>query len=374
MHAERLNTLSGKILQTYDGHDIAGLLQQLIDAVAQRISSPTDPAFDVRLGEARRNLFTAVGQLNIDALPPIARKTMQELGLEVLFPDELRKRVDGVFQDRFVDSESVNSLKGTRAAVVDALTHLRQLRDGFVAMGIAEDALAPDEIEFDAAMPRDAIDDSLAGFSKVLASLNTELQVLASIAKDGREPLKINSIATNDFTVALNINVDLGDIIQAVLLGLIYVRLGSRKALDALKAPGLENLPAEIMDRTVTWARGLVDAEIEKLVDRLPADCPDSVDAAKLIQHRGQVIEAVKYLHDKEEVGFNMEVRTGDVPEDATEASEPDVAKREQINSRHAKIRAISTKAATLKVLTKQSLPILTLTEKKDGGDPPKNA
>jgi hypothetical protein len=371
MHAERLNTLAREILASYQEHDPIKYLQELVDAVKQRISNPSDVAFDQALSKTRIRFRQALDQLAIDRFPPIARKMMNELGLDVLFPEVIRDRMDRAFQDRFVDSEVVNALEELKKDMRGAIKSLTALREGFSAMLIGEDKLAPDDVEFNAAMPREAIDDHLGGFSKVLGLLNKELTVLASIAKYDREPLRINSISTNDFTVALNINVDLGVIVQTILLALIALRIGYRNQIEALKNPALKSMPPEILAQAVKWARGWADAEIKKIVDSLPETASDSVDPAKLEAKRELVIEAVRYMHDKQELGFNMEVRTGTPEADVTEEAEADAEKRQQINAHRAKIREISSKAATMKVLTQQNTPILTLGVDKGEGIAP---
>lgn len=362
MHAERLNYLARQILETYDGQGVIDKLNHLINMINNRISNPNDRNWDERTGEAVKSLLGALGALGIDKLPPVSRKLMSEINLDTLFPDTIRAEIDSAFKNQVVWSDLARDVNALRDRVVNAIQHLRQLREGLVAVGITEDALRPGEIEFDAAMPREAINDRLGGFSKALSQLNIELTVLSRIAEDESSDLRINSISTNDFTVALNINVDLGQIVQCILLGLIYVRLGYRKQIDALKSDTLQALPKELMDQALTWARSTLDADIQKLVDTLPEQAPGSVDRGKLQANRGAVIEAVKYMHDKQELGFNMEVRAGDpVPEEGGDAAEDGAQVVAAIQERNEKIRLISAKAAELKVIKASSTPVLSL-------------
>src|SRR5262249_26779203 len=125
------------------------------------------------------------------------------------------------------------------------------------------------------------------------------------------ETFRINSVSTNDFTVALNIDINIGEILIGALLGLSLARAAARKAIDALKSPNLEALPPNILEQAMTWAKDSLKGEIVKLAHSLADLCPDAVDRAKLEQQLGPVISALEYLEKNVEKGFNMDVRVG---------------------------------------------------------------
>jgi Tfp pilus assembly protein PilE len=104
-----------------------------------------------------------------------------------------------------------------------------------------------------------------------------------------------------------------------------------------------------------------VKTEISALIDRLPSDCPHAVNVEKLKVNRTQVQSALEYLAEKQERGFNMDVRAGEPVESPTEV-EAETAELKRIQKESRRLREITRKSAEMKVLERQAAPILTLT------------
>ncbi|HEY2069608.1 MAG TPA: hypothetical protein VGG48_08655 [Rhizomicrobium sp.] len=360
MHAERLRTIAARTLAAFSDAGITSSFEALIATVRRRLSNPADPAIDTEVSTRVKELLTAIEGLEVANFPPTWRKLMSELRLDILFPESLREMVEIAFSNRRVDSDLLTTLEAVNHGVGESLEQLQLLLRGLEAVGISEDVVPRGEIEFDVAMPRESIDDNLSGINKEFNNLNRQLLVLAEICKQAPPPLRVNSISTNDFTVALNINIDLGEIIAFVLVALTSMRLGYQSKFDALKQDAFKDLPREIFDQMKAWANGYVKEEISKIVDRLPDACPESVSTEKLEAQKGPVRAALEYIEEKQEAGFNMEVRVGDPPTGGDGQDEGRAAELAQINAR---LIEIAKNVAQLKVLERQTTPILSLTD-----------
>lgn len=360
MHAERLNFIAKEIVGSFDDFSIPAHLESMINAARRRVENPSQ-AYDEALSTETKNLFEKLQEMYLNDLTPTSRKLMEELGLDALLPDHIRNSVEAAIQKRVFDSDLVVALTDIEGDVTHTLKYVRDLHDAMENLGIGEDDVKPGQVEFDIAMPRESIADDVGGFGKLLEQLNRQLLVLSNITKAKQQPLTINSIATNDFTVAVNINVDLGDIIAYSLLGLMVLRKSYQEKKDLIGGEILKELPAKLYDQFVAWANEHVKGEIEKIVERLPNECPDSVDRKKLENHKKAVTEALRYMAEKQELGFNMEVRTSSIEE--TAGKDADEKKVAVIEQRKARIAKITARSAQLKVLTKQEAPILKLTD-----------
>jgi hypothetical protein len=367
VHAERLNAIAREIVEAFDRHEILPAFDDVLSAIGERLGNPGDRSLDERISAMTRTLFERLDRLELRNFPPTWRKIMTELGLGDLEPDVIRTAIENAFNTRLVDSDFEQALQKIRSSVASKLENIRKMRAGLEAVGIGVDDLDGGKVEFDVAMPRESIDDSLGGFNKELATLNRQLLVLASVAIDSSATLRINSIATNDFSVALNINVDLGEIVAFILVALSAMRIGYRSKLDVIKNSALKDLPEPIREQIDIWARGYIKEEIAKIVSRLPDECPQSVDREKLESNKGPVGAALEYIEAKQERGFNMDVRVGALEAPREAAPDEDVEKREQIERLRARLAAIAKRSAELKVLERQSHPILEIEHSEDG-------
>ncbi len=365
MHAERLFSIIKEISRSYEEESIVPLLDKIISAVNSRISQPGERQFDEQISAAIQALFRALDHSTIHNFSVTWRKIIQELNLNDLLPDTVRSNVENAFSTRLVDSDFLKSLEKIKKQIAKKLSGIDQLKDGFQSVGIHDDELEPEEIEFDVMMPRESINDQLGGFGKELALLNKELMVISNITKNPNQHLRINSISTNDFSLAINIDINLGEVLAAILFGLTIMKNHYRSKVDVVRDK-LSDLPTDLLNGINAWANQYVKAEISNLIDKLPTQCAESVDREKLNNLRGQVQAALEYLAENQDKGFNMDVRVGEPDDDEADA-DPDadevtVARIELARNR---LRAIAEKSAEMKVIERQSTPILSLTSRE---------
>lgn len=359
MHAERLFSIIKNIINSYDQDQTTSLLDNLITAVNSRISNPGDRQFDEQISSTSHKLFEALDKSEMRAFSVTWRKIIEELNLSVLLPEEVRSSVEKAFENRLVDSDLLKALQHLQQQLQAKLNGLSQLRDGFTAVEIGDDDLGPGQVEFDVMMPRESINDQLTGFNKELSSLNKEMQVIASITKTPEQLFKINSVSTNDFTVALNIDLNLGEVIAAILFSLAVIRNSYQSNVDKINQ--LEELPTEIFDRIKEWANTHVKQQISQLIERLPAECPESIDPEALANKKVLLQNALEYFAQAQDRGFNMDVRAGLLETDS--ADEEDQSKLDEIETANTRLRVLTEKISHMKMIERQTKPILSLTE-----------
>ncbi|MBI1330407.1 MAG: hypothetical protein GC166_10970 [Alphaproteobacteria bacterium] len=363
MHAERLNSIVTEICKTFQDTKIQDQLVAIIVAVTNRAKAPATRAHDEQISNLSKIFLADLEELSTKDFSPTWRKLILELDLSLLLPENIRSEFEKAFDTRSVDSDLLNSLNQLKRGIATKLDAVRKLRDGFAAIGLATDELEPEAVEFNVAMPRESIDDRLAGFSKELAKLNVELQVLSSIAKQPPTALTISSVSSNDFSVALSINIDLGEIVAYVLVALYSMRAVYRAKIDALSSDALKELPQEILKQAHEWANAYVKNEIREIVRRLPTECALSVDADKLEANAGPVAQALEYIEEKQERGFNMDVRAGQISKEVLDNPNNDDTRRRELSKMSSRLAEIESKSAHLKILKRQKTPILSLTK-----------
>jgi len=363
MHSERLFSIIKRITKAYGEGGIVPDLDSLIAAVNSRISQPADRQFDEQISSISKSLFEKLDKSPMHEFPATWRKIIQELDLSILLPDQVRVGIEKAFETRLVDSDLLSGLQALKKSIAKKLDGANQLQRGFQAVGIEDDELGPGEVEFDIMMPRESIADQLPGFTKELGRLSTQMQVIASVAKSRQQSFTINSISTNDFSLAINIDLNLGEILAAILLGLTVIQSNYRSKADIIKN-GLSDLPAKLLESFKEWANQYVKDEIGKLIERLPAECPDAVDAEKLLNNKVPLQAALEYLSEGQEKGFNMDVRAGlPTMEQPDGTASPD--RILELEKEASRIRAITEKSAQMNVLERQTAPILSLTNTK---------
>ena len=357
-----------EVTRSYNDIRLDKFLSRLIAAVTSNVSQP-GPVPAEQVAQTAKTLFEQLDKSTIHQFPVTWKKILRELDLEILLPSEIRRQVEEAFARRLVDADVLKALNALKDQLTQKLNSLTQLAAGFEAIRIPDDSLVPGEVEFDVAMPRQAINDQLPGFQKELAQLNIELQVLAAVAKHSpTRDFRINSISTNDFTVALNIDVDLGELIAYLLLSLHLIKATYQKNADVVAKQLSDFLPEELRDRFKEVVNNYVESEIVKLVERLKTDEKSGADPQKVENNKGALLAALKYLMQKMEKGFNMDVRSAPPSEDEIK-NEGDADKKRALEESRTRLIALQQKSANIKLLEQQSAPILNLTARdpKDG-------
>lgn len=369
MHAERILSVTNELISDATETKYLELLGALIAAVDKRITQPDQPNFDQAVSNAATKLFENLENSRTQTFTPTWRKLIQELGLSVLLSENIRKRVDEAFQIRLVDSNLKTSLEELKREITDKHRSLAQIQQGFQSLGIKGDELDPDELELNIVMPRKSIDDQLSGFKKELDELDKQLRVISSICKNDVGSFKIRSISTNDFSFSLDINIDLADVLLYVLVYLHVARTDFVKKMEALETD-FSDLPRELLDSFKKFARDTTKRKISEVIEEMEkGECDQAVDSSKLSQQKGPVSAALYYLAKLLERGFNIDVRVGEPPEEEA-PEEGQTEGLERLRTRNERLRAIGRKAAELRVIERQSEPILSIEDSSSDDGP----
>ncbi len=244
--------------------------------------------------------------------------------------------------------------------IADKHGSLAHIQQGFQNLGIKGDELDPDELELNIVMPRKSIDDQLSGFKKELDELDKQLRVISSICKSDIGSFKIKSISTNDFSFSLDINIDLAEVLLYVLVYLHVARTNFAEKMEALET-NFSDLPEELFDRFKKFVRDTTERKISEAIEQMEkGQCDQAVDSNKLSQQKGPVSAALLYLAKLLERGFNIDVRVGEPPEEEA-SKEGETEEVERLRARNERLRAIGRRAAELRVIERQSEPILSL-------------
>lgn len=369
MHAERIFSVINELISDAAETRYSNLIDILIAAVAKRLKDPGNQQFDEEVSSAATNLFEQLLKSRTHTFTPTWRKLIHELGLSVLLSENIRMHVDEAFETRLVDSNLKTSLEELKRQITKKHQSLAQLSEGFQTLGIKDDELEPDEVELNISMPRKSIDDQLDGFKKELDELNKQLRVISEICKTDPAPFKIRSISTNDFSLSLDISVDLAEVLLYVLVYLHAARIdlvGKFAALD----DKFSDLPKDLLDQLKKFANDTTRRKIKEAIEQMAENCKQAVDSDKLDQQKGPVTAALSYLAKRLERGFNIDVRVGEHPEEEEEPEEATTPEISRLRAHKERLRGIGRRVANLKIIERQRNPILSL-EDSSGDDEP---
>ncbi len=210
-------------------------------------------------------------------------------------------------------------------------------------------------------MPREAIDDQLDGFRKEIEGINKTLRIISHVCKNDDPSFHIRSISTNDFSLSLNVNIDLGEIIICVLVGLHLAQNELREKKKALET--LSDLPKDLLKGFSDFVNSTVRDKIKEMVTKLREDCANAVDAEKVEQTKGPLSDAIFDLAAKLERGFNVDVRVGEATEAELGEGEPVSA---QLKMQSERLKQLGQKANELKVIERQSAGVFLITDQSD--------
>lgn len=368
MHAERVLSIINELLADARQIKLIELLDALAAAIEKRIKEHTQPEHDTEVANAANKLFQALGESRTHSFTPTWRKLVDELSLSILLAENIRARVDEAFESRRFDSELQVALTALKNDLAGKIKSAQQVQSGFKSLRIAPDELEPDEVEFNVAMPRESVDDQLDGFKKELDEFGKQLRVVATACKDKSSNFKIRNISTNDFSLAIDISVDLGEVLLFILIVIHGAQIDLRAKLASLEQQ-FSDLPNDLFNQFKEFANQTVKRKISDAIDLMAERCSDAVDVAALKQQRQPIIAAFFYLATLVQRGFNMDVRAGEQPEEKEGDAEEETSELKQLRTLQARLRRIGSQAADLKLIQGQTAPILSIEDASDHGD-----
>lgn len=363
MQAERLHHILIELLSDDEEVQYIAALTAVMAFVDQRISDPSQPAHDEALSASLKALFLTLDKSRTNKFPPTWRKTLRELDLDVLLAENIRERVEANFRDRRVDTDLKENLKALLSEINTKKGALSEIKSGFEKIELDFEKLEQGECELNIVIPRDYVDDDLKSLGKELEELEKIFKIFSELFGDDYSGFKIKTISSTDFSIVINVNVDVGLIIVSSLVAL-HMAFGTlQEKRDAMEK--LLDLPEKFVSGIKEWANTHMEEKINELVDSFKESFADTVKEERINELKNGLVASLRKLANRLEKGFNVDVRAG-LPPSIEEAEGDEKITKEEIGRMKKlgkKLNEIQIKSAELNVLELQTTKILSLPE-----------
>ena len=312
MRAETLHQITKSLLTDSEKIDYLGQLENLKSAVERRLSEPGQPAHDEAIRDQISSLLESLKGSVTREFPLSWQEICREHSLECLLAQTIEQSIDLAFKSSRLDSELKSRLDAMSSEINEKLDALREIEAGFATINLKDDTLGPRQYELNIALPRDSIDDRLSGFGNELNKLNKEFQVLSSIVNGEKQELfKIKSISSNDFSVVLNIDLNLTAVLTFVFLSIQILLRKIKSDTDYLEKISTNIFSKKLIVQIKQEIDNSINAGLDTILANLDKECPDSIDEKQLKNKketlRGTLMTLVERLR-KEQF---MDVRAG---------------------------------------------------------------
>lgn len=288
------------------------------------------------------------------------------MNLDILIALNIKERVDASLRNVIVTDIStelktlVNEINQGKAAISEVIS-------GFKKIGIEADRLEFEECELNIAIPREYVNNDLNAFGKEIGKINIAFVSLSEILKEEHRGFEIRSISSTDLTVAININVDLADLVLYSLIGIkmIFHNMEDKQNL----IDNISDLPDELSSQLKDWATSQLGEKTTEMVDNIREQFGGIIDVDKYEQYKGSVRDTILDLVERLQNGVNIEVNIGDSDDESDEDTDDDAEVPAELISKRNRLKELSKKSAELTVLQLQKNPIFNIEHLKSNKD-----
>ncbi len=363
MNVERLHAiaiaLQGDLLRT----SLPDNLQQLVSALQNQISEPSQPDYQQQVSVFYEVLRNALESSAVNTFSPTWRQVLIEVGAAELLGLELDERVGEIFsRNQITPSVAHQKLQIIFTEIQTLSSSIDQMLDSFRKLKIGSEELPVGDCEVGVLVPRTFVNNRLDKFSEELGELNQIFSVFAEVATGGRPGFEIRAISSSDLSIFLDAAPAAAACIAVAIeriIALYKQLLEIRKLQGELANQGLaKNSLKGIEDH----ANGLMEQGIEILVKELLADFYKADDSNRKNELSIELKYALKKVANRVDRGFNIEVRMTEPEATESDSDEQEDAAAKTATSHHARIARAS---KTLQFLKLEGDPILSLTEEK---------
>ncbi len=362
MNVERLHLIALELHNDLTQSGLLTALTQLADALHSLAASPGDPNYQQQVSSARQNVHDVIATSDVDHWPAAWRATLEELDIDDVVGSNLAARVEAAIGANEITpstaAETVRTLADDLASVNKSLT---QMIDVFDRFGLGAEELEVGDAEVAVTIPRGEVRERLVDLGKEFEELNKILGVFVEIETGTREPLRVRTIASSDYSVYLETGVQVGAFIAVSVERLLagYKTLLEVRALRQQFADlGFEQQLAGVDER----ANQMMDEKVREYVDEVVAErFADDNRQGRAHELENELVRSLRSIANRIDHGYNFDVRAPD-PETGDDEPEPDPA------IAHATQRIVDA-APNLKYINRTGQAILSLPE--SNGDEP---
>jgi hypothetical protein len=334
MNAERLHAMAKALKAELAQTEAPALLQQLDTALQALVQEPAQPSHQQTISTLRQQLDAALASAPSNDFSPAWREALEELDVSDLVGETLREQIQAIFERNEITPSAAAQELTPLAQRLQAFDQaLDSLIASFEFFGIGAEELAPGEFEVGFLVPRAAVDEELGALGKEFVQLKRILGPFLELTTGNRPDVRVRSIASSEFQVLLDSAPAAALMIATALERLIssYEKvLQIRLAHQTLRESGVAE---KTLDSVSKEAEKLMEKDIAELVEELLAQ-GEPPDPGRANELRKDLQSALNGLANRIDRGYGVEVRTGELPQEAADEDvevDPDLERRREM-------------------------------------------
>jgi len=362
MNAERLHAIAIAVIDDINRTKTDSTLQTLVKSLQNQVSQPQSPEFQQQVSQHLTTLCTTLIDAPSNSFSPAWREALNELGLHDLLGNNLRSRIQEIFQrNQITPSVALEELRSLHQQLAACKASLGQLIASFQQLKIGAEELAPGQCEVGVLVPRLAVNNKLNEFAKDLGDLSNIFGAFSELTTGSRPGFDIRSISSSDLNVFLEmLPVVAAAIAVAVerLVGLYKQTLEIKKLHRELRNTGI---PSEELKGILNYPNTIMKEGIEQLTTDLLNKYYDKKDEGRGHELTTELRFSLNKIAKRIDKGYSVEVRVQPITEEEQATGK---GGKTCENAEH--IQVILAASKNIEFLLMEGEPILTLPESPD--------
>jgi hypothetical protein len=316
MNAERLHAIATALRNEARETAYPEALDNLAAGLQAMAESPGQAGPQEQVSNARESLSVALRDAPSNEFSPGWEESLREMGVYDLRGEPLLEDVEAILGvNQMTPTTAAAEVGKIRQRVAEFIGALEQTLAAFDFLKIGTENLSIGEFEIGFMIPRGQVNDEFEKLGKEFVKLKRLILPFSEIAGDSRPQIRVRSISSSEFQVFLESTQGTALVFFA---GLQSILAAYDKVLDIrMKHRELaENpdVPKEVTDSLAQVGTDLMDKKTreiaDELIERFSKEAEDRNN-----ELRTELRLQLNALAQRVDRGYNIEVRTGELPE-----------------------------------------------------------
>jgi hypothetical protein len=323
MNAERLHAIVDALRGEIEATHYPEHLEQLVSGLRAAVDAPNQPGPQEEISAARESLKVALSEASSNDFSPAWEQEIGELGIADLFGDSLLQEIESILLTNEITpktaAEEISDIQNRVNALVAALD---QAAASLTFFRIGSEDLLPGEFEIGFMIPRKEVDNGLAALGKEFGELKQIVDPFSELGGENRPEIEVRSISSSEFQVFLLTAGPVAasfayafDKLISAYERIVHIRLMNKELAEK------DSVPDEVLQPLSAYASDLIKKEIEEIVEGVISRSK-LADEGRLNELRTDLAIQLSALAERIDHGYNVEVRTGELPEPAEDDDE----------------------------------------------------
>jgi hypothetical protein len=287
------------------------------------VGSPGQGGPQEQVSNARASLSVALSEAPSNDFPPGWEESLKEMGVYDLRGEPLLEDVEMILaENQITPSTAAEEITKIGQRVGEFIGALDQILAAFEFLQIATEDLAYGEFEIGFLIPRPQVDDEFGKLGREFIDLKKIILPFSEIAGENRPEIRVRSISSSDFQVFLESTPATALVFMAGLKSVLSayetvldIRLKHRELADN------PDVPKEATDPLAQVATDLMDKKTREIAEALVGKFSKEVEDRNN-ELKTELRLQLNALAQRIDRGYNVEVRTGQLPESTEEDAE----------------------------------------------------